>query len=59
MTSWRNTASELAQHDLDELLASCLGFAQQQLAEHGEFFPSASAASKGIRWGMVTTTQYH
>jgi hypothetical protein len=55
MSSWRDTASDIAQRDLDELLGTCLGFAQQQLAEHGEFFPYAAAIRLDGRVEMVAS----
>ena len=43
MTSWRDAASAEAQQQLDNLLDVVLPFAQQELEEHGEFFPYAAA----------------
>ena len=39
MTSWRNSASDLAQADLDGLLNSLLPFARRNFEKLGEFFP--------------------
>ncbi len=53
MTSWRHDASEQAQADLDRLLNTALGFAQQQLEQHGELFPYALAVRADEQTEMI------
>lgn len=53
MVSWRDSAAEQAQADLDGLLATVLPFAEQQLTLHGDFFPFGAAVSAAGETSMV------
>jgi len=45
MTSWRDSATQEAQDDLDGLVNVVLPFAEKLLHEHGEFFPFGATVS--------------
>src|SRR4051795_3295271 len=51
--SWRDDASEEAQGQLDQLLNIALGFAQEELGEHREFFPFAVALDREGQAALV------
>ena len=53
MTSWRDTASQQAQDDLDALVNAALPFATQQLEQHGEFYPYGVSRSTAGDESMV------
>jgi hypothetical protein len=46
MASWRTTASQLAQDDLDELLNAVLPFAIETLGRRGEMYPFGATLAK-------------
>lgn len=46
MASWRDSASQLAQEDLDELLNAVLPFAIETLGRRGELYPFGATMAK-------------
>lgn len=46
MASWRNSASQLAQDDLDELFNAVLPFAVETLGRYGELHPFGATVAK-------------
>jgi hypothetical protein len=53
MPSWRNSASQQCQDDLDGLLNMTLPFARQMVEKEGEFFPFGAVMSTGGKAGLL------
>lgn len=53
MASWRADPTAQAQEDLDELTATCLELAQQQLDRRGEFYPFAAVVTTPGEMAMI------
>lgn len=53
MASWRDTATQEAQDDLDGLVNVVLPFAQKMLQEQGEFFPFGATVSDAGEVAML------
>ena len=55
MASWRDTASDQTQADLDALLNAALPFAEQTLSKYGEMYPFGAAVSSGGQLEMLAS----
>jgi hypothetical protein len=56
MPSWRDSASQGCQNDLDALLAEALPAAQGFLAKYGEFFPFGFSMASTGEAGLVAAS---
>ena len=59
MASWRDTASEEAQSDLDGLLNTALPAAEQLLEKYGEFFPFGAAVGMNGETKLLASDPGH